>query len=312
MFRKMFDGLLFILSVFTLNSCVSEYESNVRMDGPTIAIVGPDQNLYVGDGYYNSRIVVYDLAGRFLYSWGSKGYGKGQLQNPHGLAFDNEGRLLVADRDNGRIQLFGKAGKYLSEWHSKELGRPWSLDIDEYGFIYSIDGGDQDEDNPRSGIVKLSATGELICRFSSFGTEPSELNWGHSIAVSDNGDRVFAVDLKNARVQKFFSSNQSKDNYNVDLDWADGSFKSDKAPLGIAYKNEILYVTLDGKGEPILLLNANNGQLNNKIGSGIFERAHGIFVDEENSIWVTDVDANKIFKLNSAGDVLLIIDGQIL
>ena len=80
MFRKMFVGLLIFLRVFSLSSCVSEYESNVRMDGPTIAIVGPDKNIYVGDGYYNSRIVVYDLAGRFIYSWGSKGYGKGQVQ----------------------------------------------------------------------------------------------------------------------------------------------------------------------------------------------------------------------------------------
>ena len=84
--------------------------------------------------------------------------------------------------------------------------------------------------------------GELICRFSSFGTDPGELNWGHSIAVSDNGERVFAVDLKNARVQKFISSNQNKDNYSVDLEWSDSSFKPNNAPLGIAYKNEILYV----------------------------------------------------------------------
>ena len=134
MFGKWFGVLLFVLGVFALISCVNEYESNVRMDGPTIAIVGPDQNLYVGDGYYNSRIVVYDLTGKFLYTWGSKGYGKGQVQNPHDLVFDKEGRLLVADRDNGRIQLFDKAGNYLSEWHSEELGRPWSLDTDEVGF----------------------------------------------------------------------------------------------------------------------------------------------------------------------------------
>ncbi len=311
MFRRLFSGLLLVVVLFSLNSCVSEYESNVRMDGPTIAIVGPDQKLYVGDGYYNSRIVVYDLTGRFLFSWGSKGYGKGQIQNPHGLVFDEKGKLLVADRDNGRIQLFEKEGNYISEWHSEELGRPWSLDTDENGFIYSIDGGDQDEDNPRSGIVKLSPNGEIICRFSSFGTGLGQLNWGHSIAVSAHGDNVFAVDLKNARVQKFISSTQSKNDYIFDLEWADSSFKPDKPPLGIAYKNEILFVTLDGKGEPILLLNANNGQLINKIGEGIFERAHGISVDEESSIWVTDVDANKIYRLNSAGVVLLIIDGQI-
>lgn len=311
MIKRFLSGIITFAGLLCLSACVSEYETNVRMDGPTIAIVGPDQKLYVGDGYYNSRIVVYDLLGRFLNSWGSKGYGKGQIQNPHGLVFDKEGRLLVADRDNGRIQLFDELGNYLDEWHSKELGRPWSLVTDEYGFVYSIDGGDQDDYKPRSGIVKLSPNGEFICRFSSFGTGPGELNWGHSIAVSDNGEEVFAADFKNARVQKFTANNQSKENYIVDLEWANSSYNSEKTPLGIAYKNEILFVTLDGKGEPILLLNANNGQLVNKIGTGVFERAHGIFVDDENSIWVTDVEANKIYRLNLTGDVLLIIDGDI-
>lgn len=311
MFRKVYFSLIILLTGFLLSSCVNEYESNIRMDGPTIAIVGPDKKIYVGDGYYNSRIVVYDLAGKFIHSWGSKGYGKGQVQNPHGLAFDKEGRLLVADRDNGRIQLFDKDGKYLDEWHNSELGRPWSLDTDENGFIYAIDGGDQNEDNPRGGIVKLSARGELICRFSSFGTGLGELNWGHSISVSDNGENVFAVDLNNARVQKFISSNQNKDNYSVDLEWADSSYKPIKTPLGIAYKNEILYLTLDGKYEPILLLNASNGKLISKMGAGIFERAHGIFIDDENTIWVTDVEANKIFRLDTAGEIILVIDGAI-
>lgn len=311
MIKRVFSCVLIITGLLSLNSCVSEYESNVRMDGPTLAIVGPDQKLYVGDGYYNSRIVVYNLAGKFLKSWGSKGYSKGQIQNPHGLAFDKEGRLLIADRDNGRIQLFDKEGNYLDEWHSEELGRPWSLVTDEDGFLYSIDGGDQDADNPRSGIVKLAPDGKVICRFSSFGNGPGELNWGHSIAVSEDGEEVFAVDLKNARVQKFISNNQNNDNYVVDLVWAESSFKPSKPPLGIAYKNGIVYVTLDGEGEPILLLNTNNGQLMKEIGEGLFERAHGIFVDEEYSIWITDVDANKIYRLNSAGDVLSIIDGQI-
>jgi DNA-binding beta-propeller fold protein YncE len=311
MIKGFFNGIITFTGLLFLSACVSEYESNIRMDGPTLAIVGSDQKLYVGDGYYNSRIVVYDLSGRFLYSCGSKGYGKGQIQNPHGLAFDKDGRLLVADRDNGRIQLFDKLGNYIDEWHSAELGRPWSLCTDDEGFIYSIDGGDQDDNNPRSGIVKLSSDGEIICRFSSFGTGPGELNWGHSIAVSDNGEEVFAVDLKNARVQKFITTDHSKDNYIVDLEWGDSSYKSEKAPLGIAYKNEILFVTIDGKGEPILLLSSNNGQLVNKIGAGIFERAHGIFVDDENTIWVTDVDANKVYRLNLSGDVLLIIDGII-
>jgi len=35
---------------------------------------------------------------------GSLGSGKSQFRNPHALAFDSQGRLLVADRVNGRIR----------------------------------------------------------------------------------------------------------------------------------------------------------------------------------------------------------------
>ena len=40
----------------------------------------------------------------------------GPLRGPHGLAFDSQGRLFVADRGNRRIQVFNTDGKYLREF----------------------------------------------------------------------------------------------------------------------------------------------------------------------------------------------------
>lgn len=203
-------------SLCILASCVNESTSGSRFDGPTTAVVGPANNVYVGDGYYNSMIVVFDVSGKYVRTWGSQGYGKGQFQNPHGLAFSKSGQLLVADRDNGRIPLYSTTGEYIAEWHSEQLGRPWSVAVADDGSIFAVDGGDQDDGNPRSGIVKLDANGKVLCRFSSFGSKPSELSWGHSIAVSNDGTMVFVVDLKNTRVQKFVASIAGDQCYGVD------------------------------------------------------------------------------------------------
>lgn len=39
---------------------------------PAGVVVGPDQNVYIADGYCNSRVVVYSaLTGAYITSWGS-------------------------------------------------------------------------------------------------------------------------------------------------------------------------------------------------------------------------------------------------
>lgn len=95
--------LLLFTSAFLAVGCADEQDVMSRFGGPTNAVVGPDGNLYVSDGYYNSRIAVFSTDGTFLRQWGTKGYGRGQFNNPHGFVFRDDSTLLVADRDNGRI-----------------------------------------------------------------------------------------------------------------------------------------------------------------------------------------------------------------
>lgn len=305
----MYKLILSTAITFVFYSCVNEPEMEYSFDGPTVAKVGPDNNLYVGDGYYNSRIAVFNLKGEFIRQWGAKGYGKNQFQNPHGLAFSSDGSLLVADRDNGRIQKYSLNGNYILEWHSNELGRPWDIDVSEDGSIFSIDGGDQDGNNPKGGIVKLNSNGEIICRFSSFGTKPGELNWGHSITVSNDGKDIFVVDLENSRIQKFTASSPEMKSYNVVLDWPMIGADQLNDPLGITFKDDIIYVTQKSNKAPILLLDKNTGSLIKKIAGGIFNYAHGISVDKENTIWVTDKDNNKVYRLDMDGNIILTIRG---
>lgn len=303
----MYKMILSAVILFIVNSCVNELSQESEFDGPTIAEVGPDNNLYIGDGYYNSRIAVFSLSGEFIRDWGAKGYGKNQFHNPHGLSFSNDGFLLVADRDNGRIQKYSLDGSYITEWHSPELGYPWDIAVSDDGSIFSIDGGDQDKNNSKGGIIKLNPKGEIICRFGSFGTKPGELNWGHSIAVSNDGKEVYVADFKNSRLQKFSATSQEMNDYEVVLNWPGLNPEQLKDPLGIAFHKDIIYVTQKENKAPILLIDKDSGNIVKKIAEGIFKHAHGISIDKQNTIWLADKDDNKVYHLDLDGNVLLTI-----
>ena len=62
---------------------------------------------------------MYDLDSTFIRSFGSKGDGDGEFLHPTGIAIDNTGRLMVADRDNHRIQIMQSTGEFVSKFGSK-------------------------------------------------------------------------------------------------------------------------------------------------------------------------------------------------
>src|SRR5207249_10861904 len=74
---------------------------------PTHVAFGPKTgDIYISDGYGNSRVHKYDPRGRHLLSWGEPGTDPGCFNLPHNIATDSEGLVYVADRENHRVQLF--------------------------------------------------------------------------------------------------------------------------------------------------------------------------------------------------------------
>jgi sugar lactone lactonase YvrE len=75
---------------------------------------GPNGDVFVSDGYVNSRVVQFSADGRFLRIFGGKkGAGPGELDTPHGVAVDAQGRIVVADSGNKRLAVFAKDGAFL-------------------------------------------------------------------------------------------------------------------------------------------------------------------------------------------------------
>ena len=91
--------------------------------GPSDVAVAVNGDIFVTDGYRNSRIVRFSRDGKFLQIiGGTKGKGAGRFDLPHAIAFDSQGRLLVADRNNLRIQVLDQNGQFIEQW--TDVGQP--------------------------------------------------------------------------------------------------------------------------------------------------------------------------------------------
>jgi len=172
---------------------------------PTDVAFSSNGDVYVSDGYGNSRIVKLSSTGTFLLEWGSKGDQPGQFDIPHGITVDGAGKVYVADRSNSRIQIFDHRGKFLKEWKSQDLGRPWAVNLGRDGFLYVVDGGDLNPNPPDRGYaLKLDLEGKILDKWGGFGSYDGQFYWAHTIAAARNGD-VYVGDVHfGMRVQKFF------------------------------------------------------------------------------------------------------------
>jgi DNA-binding beta-propeller fold protein YncE len=89
----------------------------VPFNHPTDMAVAGDGELYVTDGYGNTRVHRFAADGRLLGSWGTAGRGEGQFTCPHGIWVDDaRARVIVLDRDNDRICLFDREGRWIETW----------------------------------------------------------------------------------------------------------------------------------------------------------------------------------------------------
>src|SRR5450755_873481 len=87
---------------------------------PTDVAWDSQGNIYITDGYVNSRVAKIDKNGDWVKSWGSKGTGPGQFNLPHSIAIDRQDNIYVGDRSNHRIEVFDTDGN---------LKRMFSIDV---------------------------------------------------------------------------------------------------------------------------------------------------------------------------------------
>lgn len=84
---------------------------------PTGVRIAPDGDVYVSNGYANSRVHHFSPEGALLDSWGEPGKGgPGEFHLVHGLFIDSLERVLICDRLNDRVQIYDLDGEFLDMW----------------------------------------------------------------------------------------------------------------------------------------------------------------------------------------------------
>ena len=86
-----------------------------RFRQPTDVTWDAQGNIYISDGYVNSRVAKYDKNGDWVKSWGQRGKGPGEFNLVHSIASDAQGNIYVGDRNNRRIQVFDGDGTFKRE-----------------------------------------------------------------------------------------------------------------------------------------------------------------------------------------------------
>lgn len=167
---------------------------------PTHVAISPKTgDVYISDGYGNSRVHKYDPKGRHLMSWGEPGTDPGCFNLPHNIATDAAGLVYVADRENHRVQIFDPNGRYLAQWNN--LHRPCGLAADaRLGDIFFVGelpthlAVNKDVPNLGARVSILSIKGQLLGRIGGrfAGEKPGEFVAPHGCAVDSHGDLYVA------------------------------------------------------------------------------------------------------------------------
>ena len=191
---------------------------NGQFRQPTDVTWDPAGNIYISDGYINSRVAKYDKNGDWVKQWGERGKNPGEFNTPHSIAADAKGNLYVADRGNRRIQVFDTEGLYQREikidvpvppamqpWMGNPIspeqalaqsGAPWAICITPGAtqYLYSSDGFP-------GRIYKLSLDGKVLGVMGKSGRQLKQFGWIHEMACPSE-NTVFAAEILNWRVQK--------------------------------------------------------------------------------------------------------------
>ncbi len=176
-------------------------------------------NIFISDGYVNSRVAKFDASGDWVKSFGEPGDGPGQLNTPHSIAADAKGHIYVADRGNMRIQVFTPDGQVEREIrvnvpvppgaHSAigptpgpnvkgtmAPGAPWAICITPgpTQYLYMSDAYP-------GRIYKLTLDGKVLGTLGRAGKQPKQFGWIHEIACPAENE-LYVAELLNWRVQK--------------------------------------------------------------------------------------------------------------
>ena len=167
--------------------------------------VDTDGFVYVSDPK-NNRIIKFTADGAYSEIWLSNSYPNVTLNNPTGIAFNqNKDALYIIDNRNNRIMKYSMNKTLLGSWGTGGIGNgQFNFDQNNRAHITIHTIGDNelvyilDTNNHRLQI--FNADGIFLDKFG--GTDTSQFNEPKGITV-DNNNKVYICDMNNNRIRKF-------------------------------------------------------------------------------------------------------------
>ena len=251
---------------------------------PRVEVNYDKEQLVKGLVFRNS--VIYKIPGSLVTAFeGGYGNGKGQFDNPHGLAIDTTGNIYVADTDNGRIEKFSANGTFVTSIATLD---PNGIAVDRAGNIYVAEIGSKHRvqklrpdgtliakwapglygprkiaigpddsiyvvDSGNNRIVKFSPDGQVLASWGSEGSGDGQFVGLSSVAVDPTTNRVYVADSINKRIQVFDSTGKFLTKWSIPewgqpLGFEDLAIDSDTGRLyaSSAHMNWIVVFDLQG------------------------------------------------------------------
>ena len=245
------------------------------------------------DGAVNSRdevhifsrgehpVTIWDTDGNFISSWGEGTFSA----NPHGIYIAPNDNVWLVDRDYHIATEYSPAGESLRTLGEKlnpapsfrgvPFNMPSGLAIAPNGDMFVSDGYGAHR------VHKFSADGELLLSWGKEGTGPGEFALLHNIWV-DSRSRVFICDRENSRIQIFDSDG------NFIEEWTD-----QVRPGDVWVLDDVVHVIESGPEGGVSLWDLDQNLItrwrSNEPEAGSILGGHGICVDSQGSIYVTEI-----------------------
>ncbi len=176
--------------------------------------------MYVGDGYGNRRVIVFDNeTGKYKRHWGAygkppsdekvpaynpKGEPSKQFNTVHCAIVSNDRFVYVCDRVNDRIQVFKTDGTFVREVvidpNTYRSGSVWDLTFSrdpQQTYIYMANGVNEEIH------VLLRSSLEVLTTFGDGGRQPGQFYGVHNLATDSKGNLYATETYNGARIQRF-------------------------------------------------------------------------------------------------------------
>ncbi len=176
-----------------------------RFGRPTDVTWDAAGNIFISDGYVNSRVVKYDKNGRFVKDVGIRGAQPSQLNTPHSITSDAQGNIYVGDRGNARVQVFDNDLTLRAIYDN--VGNPWAVCISPGPHQYLYVSNSNPDANPAASwaitgeIYKMELDGTIVGKFGKAGKGLGEFSTVHAIDCR-NPNELFVSEISAWRAQK--------------------------------------------------------------------------------------------------------------